>query len=530
MKKQIFLPLALITLIFFISCKRDTELSRLSCDAEIPQSLNPVPFTILSDSAEGTTGPIECNTKEVEFGPKWSEFISLDPQGSAIWVGGGLYYPSIESGAYTPITGDRKPITISASLPGIGGSAGRRVEHPSLSSVRTAMNEILQQQLQGAATPAQISWSQTEIYSERHFKLAIGGNYGTLFYDINAKYNYNSNEVIGRFLFQFTQVYYSVDCDAPNAGISNFFNNPPSCSDPALGGYSPCYVSSVKYGRKVYLMIESKSYDYTHMGNIQASFDAFFSSGGVTVDTRLSKLMQEQSIKGVIIGGPSYEGIKAITEANGLKNYLLKGANFNMSSPGVPLSYTLRFMKDNSVASVVKYDKFTIRECTVIPPNVSTTKFTPTDIDEIRLYRTRGDQEFAGNGPKVTLKVTLAIRNSFKELWVVVDIKMKETQPDSTTGERVYEKKIWTAPTGKKINSATCAQSSMVSQTHQYTDIGLGMDTYSYPESKLIKYVRLLGDTDGDDVTANSYLSTDNEKWSHLHELKFNPIKVKFSD
>ena len=51
-------------------------------------------------------------------------------------------------------------------------------------------------------------------------------------------------------------------------------------------------------------MIESKSYNYSHMANIQASFDAFFSSGGINIDTRLSKLMQENSIKGVIIGGP----------------------------------------------------------------------------------------------------------------------------------------------------------------------------------------------------------------------------------
>lgn len=527
--KKVKSILSLITLLaLIVSCQKTPS---LVCESILPQAGIPVPFSILSDSVEGTNGSIECTTKEVEFGPEWREFISLDPQGSATWVGGGLYYPSIESGAYTPITGDRKPITISVSLPGISGSSGKIVDHPSLSSTRTAMNEILQQQIGGAATPAQIAWSQTKIYSERHFKLAIGGNYGNLFFDINAKYNYNSNEVIGRFLFQFTQVYYSVDCDAPAAGISNFFNNPPSCGDPNLGGYSPCYVSSLKYGRKVYLMIESKSYNYSHMADIQASFDAFFSSGGVNVDTRLTKLMQEQSIKGVIIGGPSYEGIQAITDVSGLKKYLLKGANFNISSPGVPLSYTLRFMKDNSVASVVKYDKFTIRECTVIPPTVSTATFTPTDIDDVRLFLTKGDQEFAGHGPIVMLKVSLIKRNSNKELWAVVSIKMAETKSDWTTGENVYEKRIWTAPAGKKIVTATSAAGTMSVDTFTYTDVGPGSDVFSFSQpSRLIKYAKFLGDTYDDDVTNGSISISKMEEWSHLHSLKFNPIKVKFSD
>lgn len=528
MKKStsIFVFTATFTLIF--SCQK---LPNSSCDLSLPPSQVAVPFSILSDSSEGAIGSVECSSKEVEFGPEWSEFVSLDPQGSAIYVGGGIYYPSIVTGAYTPISGDRKPITISVSLPSISGNAGRTIENPSLSSTRTAINELLQKQIGGAATPAQITWSQTKIYSEKHFKLAIGGNYGNLFYDINAKYNYSSKEVIGRFLFQFTQVYYSVDCDAPAAGVGNFFHIPPSCGDVNLGGYSPCYVSSVKYGRKVYLMIESRSFDYSHMADIQASFDAFLSSGGVNADTRLSKLMQEQSIKGVIIGGPSYEGIQVINDINELKNYLLKGANFNKSSPGVPLSYTLRFMKDNSVASVVKYDKFTIRECTVIPPNVSTLVFTPLDINEARLQLTKGDQEFAGHGPKVILQVTLASRNNDKELWAVVGLQMKETGGDWTTGNTSLERLIWTAPAGKKIIRATSAGGSMTSDVLIYTDINTNYDVFPFSQpGRLINYVKFMGDTPGDDVTNGSISTSHTENWSHLHSLRLNPIKVTYSD
>lgn len=516
--------------VLIASCKKEKELntpSPLAC-GEIPNSGIAKPFTILSDSTEDPSGGLQCNTKLVEFGPEWKEFISLDPQGSVIWPGADLCYPSIKSGGYTPISCERKPITISVSLPGISGSAGRTLEHPSLSTARTAMNEILQQQIPGSGTPAQISWSQTQIYNEKHFKLAIGGNYGNLFMDINAQFNYNSNSVLGRFLFQFTQVYYSVDCDAPNPGMENFFNIYPSCTQ--IGGYSPCYVSSIKYGRKVFLMIESSHYDYSAMADIRASFDAFFSSGGVNVNTTLSNLLIAQSVKGVIIGGPSYLGVQVVNSPSRLKDYLLAGANFDMSSPGVPLSYTLRFMKDNSVASIVQYDKFTVRECTIIPPpnpHEETKIISPSDVNELRLYRTgSGDQEFDGHGPKVTVTVAYETRNSKKELWQTINVKMIETDADYTTGERSYDRKVYTAPSGKTITYFSNYLVGNITDTWIYTDIGHGMDYQSFPTDKLMKYIKFLGDTNDDDVTSGSI--SNNEDWSHIHKLQFHDVKIKY--
>src|SRR6187402_2666722 len=104
--------IAICTMVTVMSCKKENQLTS-PCSDGIPATEIPVPFTVLSDSAEG----IDCITKLVEFGPEWKEFISLDPQGSVIWPGAGLSYPSIKSGAYTPLSGDRKPITISVSLP-----------------------------------------------------------------------------------------------------------------------------------------------------------------------------------------------------------------------------------------------------------------------------------------------------------------------------------------------------------------------------------------------------------------------------
>jgi hypothetical protein len=504
----LFVPATALFLILF-SCKKKFA----SCNIHLPTTAEPIPFTILSEESEVREGVRICGTKVVKWGPHYSEIMSLDPLGGVIYPLAVLNYNSFEKGEYIPISGDRKSAVVSISLSNISGIVSEKIENPSLSSVREAIQKILQSKTSGG-TAAKISWSQKQVFSENHFRLTVQGNFGSLWADINASYEYNNNEIIGRFLFEFTQEYYSIDADAPQPGIQNFFKTSPDCTQ--VGGVSPVWVSSVKYGRKVYLMVESRTYDYSHMGEIEASFNSFFASGGVSAGSTLSKLMDEKSIKGVIIGGPAYQGIKAITDIKGLKDYLLAGANFNEKSPGVPLSYTLRFINDNSIAKLALFDQFTIRDCIIAPAH--TTSFQPTSISEIKLNHTDGDKEFSGKGPNVKMKIDLYLSTNQREVWARINLRMSEAGGDNTTGSRIYEVKLWTCPAGKKIVKIA----SRKSQTVEYTDNDILFDEFNFPISDIVKNVKFRGDTDGDDLDLSDIEST-----GHLHKLVFNKIFVE---
>ncbi|MBE7170122.1 MAG: thiol-activated cytolysin family protein [Williamsia sp.] len=484
-----------------------------NCSMQIPSLSQPVPFTTLSDSIEKSDGPLNCTTSRVKFGPQFMFVNSLDPQSTVIYPGAVIYYKSFQDGTYIPMVGPRKPLTISISLSNISGTVSQQVPSPSLSSVREAIQRILRSKANGA-TAANISWQQSEVYSAEHFRLSVGGNYGNLFADLNAHYKYSNKKVIGRFLFQFTQVYYTIDVDAPKPGLQNFFEGGTDCS--AANGQSPVYVSSVSYGRKVFLLVESESYNYSQMADIEASFNSFFGSGGLSVEATLQRILNEKSVQGVIIGGPSYEGIEAVTNIADLKGYLLAGANFNENSPGVPLAYTMRFTNDNSIAKLAMYDEFTIRDCQIVPP--TTTFFQPATVKEVRLNHISGDKEFAGHGPNVTVKVELKPSADQKEVWATVYVKMEEVGGDHTTGLKTYEVKLWTAPTGKKVSAIT----TQASQTFTYTDTDIFLDTYDFSVSNVIKKLVCRGDTDGDDLDL-----TDIESTGHLHSLSFNPIGVQ---
>ena len=79
----------------------------------------------------------------------------MDPKSDVIFPGAIVKGESITTGEYIPIITDRSPINISVSLQNISGNPSRTVENPSLSSVRTAINEIMWSDVTGA-TPANI--------------------------------------------------------------------------------------------------------------------------------------------------------------------------------------------------------------------------------------------------------------------------------------------------------------------------------------------------------------------------------------
>jgi hypothetical protein len=160
------------------------------------------------------------------------------------------------------------------------------------------------------------------------------------------------------------------------------------------------------------------------------------------------------------------------------------------------------------------YDKFTIRECRIIP-SVSTT-FQPNPISELRLLHKEGDKEFDGNGPVVDFDCTLSFTE--KEVWAKINVRMREIGGDHTTGEREYNLKLWACPSNKKIVSIV----SKKTHPFKYTDVDITLDKYDFDLKDLIKHLEFRGDTDGDDLDLSDIEST-----GHLHKLEFNKIEVE---
>ncbi len=298
---------------------------------------------------------LECSVKRYKAAPGYNEMLALDPTSDVIYPAGMLKGESIPTGGYIGINGGRAPVTLSVSLENINGKSSVVIDDPKLSTVREGINSILQQGVTGS-TPARISFETKEVYSEEHLNLALGANYRNKNASISSSFDFSSSSYKYKFLIKYIQVYYTIDMDLPpNDNPGSLFT-----ALPELNATSPVIVSSVKYGRMVLYTVES-NYKET---DINAAFSASFNSSDADGNADYQKIMNESSIKATVIGGSGADAAKVVLGPGGVYDYITNGGDYTADSPAAPLSYTLRYIKnDFPISKVVLASEYPVRTC-----------------------------------------------------------------------------------------------------------------------------------------------------------------------
>lgn len=503
MKKTICYLTLLVALFCIAGCKKDPITLLL------PNPQSPTPLTQISADTINENGEV-CITRKMKWGPHYSDVLSLNPQDDVVYPGAVFNYESFQDGSYQPISGDRKPITFSTSLPGGGGPGKTTVDEPSLSSVRDGIREILNPY--SGATAAKLFFHGEEIYSKEHFALSVGGNLSSNSFDLSAQFSFDNTAVKSRYLIEFSQEYYSIDLDIPPAGMEHWFEKPSKVED-QLDNISPVYVSSIRYGRKVFILVESESFSYEQLAGLETSFSIFNTDVAINVDQTMEKLVNEKSIKVAVMGGSAEDATKLINNIDELSEFLNRGANYNQNNPGVPLGYTMRFVGDNSIADLRQYGEFTIRECV---PNSAEVAIP----DQLFLCpdHVGGDNEFNGNDPFIKTKVQVEVSLDKKSVLLKVTFHAKENGGDFTEAYKQWEWKIFTDPLGRNIHSID-SDNFFEHETVDASD--LLYEDKTMPVTELVRKIEIMGDTAGPD------LGNCGPDFTFL-SLYFNPLKVKF--
>ncbi|MFK7811733.1 MAG: thiol-activated cytolysin family protein [Maribacter sp.] len=314
--------------------------------------------------AKDTENPtLECYTNYYKASPGFDEMLALDPTTDVIFPGAILKGETIPTGEYVPIVADRAPITLSASLTNISGSPVVEITDPKLSTVREGIKtSILDQEVTGA-TAAKVNFSISEVYSEEHLKLAIGANYRSAAAKVSSSFDFSKSTYQYKYVLKYFQVYYTIDMDPPK-NPSDLFTNAPDIS--SLGSTSPVYVATVTYGRMVIYTIES-NYSKTE---VDAAFKASFASGDGSVDVESEKIISESDIEALVIGGSGDDAAKTVNGPADVYEYISNGGDYSKDSPGAPLSYKLRYLKQGTpVARLVLASEYPIRQCDLAYPS-----------------------------------------------------------------------------------------------------------------------------------------------------------------
>ncbi|MEM7106148.1 MAG: thiol-activated cytolysin family protein [Bacteroidota bacterium] len=430
-----------------------------------------------------------CKCQTFVWNPGYTEALLFNNSASSIYPGILLLGQSILNGGYAPASGDRAPMTLSISLANLANSASVEDVDPSLSNVRNALLELLSQQVAGA-TNAEISFDLIEVHSEEHLQTAIGANFNAPFAQISSSFDFNSSEQKSRFLIRFNQTYYTVDMDTPNDPSDLFLATPDLNS---FDGTSPVYVSSVKYGRMAFFMMESSVSSSELEAAINASFNAFIgSTGSLDGFHQHEAVFDATSIKALIVGGSASDAVQSITGIQGIIDYIIQGGEYSANSPGAPLAFTMRYLSDNSIAKIVLASEYKVRNCEPLPSETMT--FQPNPIENICPDHIGGDREFDGNGPMQEASAQLIYDED--EIRVRVMFHLKETTPDWS--EALYQEDflIWTAPSDYEIVSIVSDTQTSVSAEDDDTSL----DVFSQPIDELVSKFEIMGDTGGLDI------------------------------
>lgn len=352
----IFATLAIVAMTLLSGCKKE-----FNFEEELEDYLFRLPpisadFPAEKESALDST-VVEQDTEYVyhvdyySVAAGYNDQIVLNPQTDAIFPGALIKGETVLDGSYVLIPAERKPITISTSLLG-SGFVSMTIDDPKLSSIRTAINDMMNQEYD--VPPANMGFTIEQAYSEQQLKLSLRSSYNSGMFDIAGGFDFENKTIKTRLVAKFIQSYYTLDMDMPNSPAELFNGN---IDFDRFGTYMPMYVSTVTYGRMALFTIESelsetevRSFLEGSYGNLDASYSNEFES-----------LMASSTMKVYVLGGSGNDAAATIDGFEAFKSYIRDGGNFSRQSPGAPISYKLRYITDNTIGKIVFAASYPIR-------------------------------------------------------------------------------------------------------------------------------------------------------------------------
>jgi len=323
----------------------------------------------------------KCVYRRYQGTAHFESLVSFDPNADTLWPGAVVQSEGLEHGLLAPIGLSRRPgiITLTGAAVDDDGAApssvSRELEVPTLASVQTAIADMLQDADVTFAAKASYVAEQAHSLQEAALKAGVSADWMTG--SVKSSFSGDWNTERSTFVVRFVQSYFTSSFAAPDAPEKVF--GPDVTVDEArlyMGdGNPPGYVSSVTYGRMLFVKIESDR----EASELKAAIDAVFSLGTVDASASLStdvkKVMEESTVTVFALGGDPNDAVEIMTSsedrAERLRDYFIDGAQYSPDSPGVPISYTVRRLADNETTVVASTLDYEIPDCSAAPQTVS---------------------------------------------------------------------------------------------------------------------------------------------------------------
>ena len=251
---------------------------------------------------------------------------------------------------------DRSKGRISVDLPGMVGGDSYVDANPTASGMQEGVNTLLNRWYEKYAAknpaPARMQYESTSAYSMNQLKAKFGSDFEKV--GANLKFDFEAVnkgekqiEVV-----DFKQIYYTANFDAPK-NPSDVFAQGVTVDQLKARGIDektpPVYVSSVSYGRQMYVKFETTS----KSTELKAAINAVIKGVPIKPESEWARVLKDTTVTVSIVGGNADGAARVVTgTVEDLKKLIQEGATFSTQNPAVPISYKTAFLKDNQVATI----------------------------------------------------------------------------------------------------------------------------------------------------------------------------------
>ena len=343
-------------------------------------------FSPLKESEDKPTGPTSAPVRVVEEGVQYTcqttpmtltqnpeDIVTLDPDSNVLWVGALLqgkgYKQGIGSLRELPIRA-RAPLELSIDL--LTSNNTKTVANPNLATVQQAIGELIEATSKsGAKVGSSIDFSQVSTYSleQSLLELGLSGKYLSAKASNKLKTTRKANQ--STITAYFVQKMFTVSMvlpETPNKMFSEGFTQAMLDEQKALGNIGsdniPTYVANVVYGRVLMFTMTSRATESTLRNVLNASYSALVAGGSVNLTLEQRRILQESEINVVAIGGEGDNAL-AVIRSGDLRAYFSKDPPITTAKP---ISYSVRNLGDNSIATVSETTNYNLQTCTSLPP------------------------------------------------------------------------------------------------------------------------------------------------------------------
>ena len=251
---------------------------------------------------------------------------------------------------------DRSKGRISVDLPGMVGGDSYVDANPTASGMEEGVNTLLNRWHEKYAAknpaPARMQYESTSAYSMNQLKAKFGSDFEKV--GVNLKIDFeavNKGEKQVE-VVDFKQIYYTANFDAPK-NPSDVFAPGVTVDQLKARGIDdktpPVYVSSVSYGRQMYVKFETTS----KSTELKAAINAVIKGVPIKPESEWARVLKNTTVTVSIVGGNADGAARVVTgTVEDLKKLIQEGATFSTQNPAVPISYKTAFLKDNQVATI----------------------------------------------------------------------------------------------------------------------------------------------------------------------------------